>query len=564
MKSIVRFLVIAILVAGLAGGGYWYYRNRNAAPASSVSASYTQLVTVQRGNLSSTVTVVGQLEAAQSADLAFDLLAGATKLLSLTVKPGNTVTAGQELATIDPTPYRQALDQATNDLAAAEQALADLETPPTALQITQADLAIAKAEVQLRQARFDLQNVNAPDLDGLRNAVADAQDTLSLSQLQATLAEHTSIAKTERDLHYNTQWWQRRVAQLLELEKEHEANLEQMKEREKGQTLLAGLEPDLARIHAQRELSRQAAAAEIARNQVALAEAEAALAAAQAGSSTSTAAALALAQAQVAVQEAQVALLSAQDARTQLAAGADPAALAAATASVDKLRRTRDDAQAALAATTLRAPFAATVLQTHANPGDQITAATAILALANLKSLQVVAAIDEITIRRIAQGQTVNITFDAFPGQRFRGQVLSVPLQGALQGGVMVYDVPISLTGADKLPLLVGMTANAQVQVAQTTDALLVPTMALQRAAGQYQVWVPDAADPQGPPRAVPVEVGLSDGIHTQITSGLQPGDQIVVQMDATQATASSNPVAPGGQSSLMGLFRQFTRSVRR
>ena len=54
------------------------------------------------------------------------------------------------------------------------------------------------------------------------------------------------------------------------------------------------------------------------------------------------------------------------------------------------------------------------------------------------------------------------MTFDALVGQTLRGTVGEIPLQGALQGGVMVYQVPIVLPGADKLPLLVGMTANVQ------------------------------------------------------------------------------------------------------
>jgi hypothetical protein len=50
---------------------------------------------------------------------------------------------------------------------------------------------------------------------------------------------------------------------------------------------------------------------------------------------------------------------------------------------------------------------------------------------------------------------------------------------------------------------------------------------------------------------AVPVEVGLSDGVNTQITSGLKPGDQVVVQIDATQTT---NPFAgPGAPGALGG-----------
>jgi multidrug efflux pump subunit AcrA (membrane-fusion protein) len=98
--------------------------------------------------------------------------------------------------------------------------------------------------------------------------------------------------------------------------------------------------------------------------------------------------------------------------------------------------------------------------------------------------------------------------------------------------------VPISLTGAEKLSLLVGMTANVKVQVGSVSNALLIPTLALQRASGQYQVLVANTSDPNGTPETVPVEVGLSDGTYTQITKGLNLGDQVVY---AIASSSSSN-----------------------
>ncbi|MFZ2617237.1 MAG: hypothetical protein WA077_14715, partial [Anaerolineae bacterium] len=127
------------------------------------------------------------------------------------------------------------------------------------------------------------------------------------------------------------------------------------------------------------------------------------------------------------------------------------------------------------------------------------------------------------------------------------GQVASVPLQGTLQGDVMVYSVPITLTGAVDLPLLVGMTANVKVELGQATNALLVPTMALQRSGGLVQVLVPNPNDPSAEPQAVPVEIGLSDGINTQIVRGLNPGDKVVVQIAATQSTNPFNFRGVGG-----------------
>ncbi|MCB0231793.1 MAG: HlyD family efflux transporter periplasmic adaptor subunit, partial [Anaerolineae bacterium] len=168
-----------------------------------------------------------------------------------------------------------------------------------------------------------------------------------------------------------------------------------------------------------------------------------------------------------------------------------------------------------------------------------------ILTLANLNELEVTALIDETTIRDVQTGQPASITFDAYPGQTFRGEVLAVPLQGTLQGGVMVYEVPISLEGADTLPLLVGMTANVAIQTGQAENALLVPTIALQNVGGLTQVLVPNS-DPTGDPVSVPVEVGLSNGTYTQVTKGLNIGDQVVIELAASNSSNNFRGFGPG------------------
>jgi HlyD family secretion protein len=300
-----------------------------------------------------------------------------------------------------------------------------------------------------------------------------------------------------------------------------------------------------------RQISILQAQMQLRKAEKTLADAQEALAEAKAGNDPMTSAGLELAQAQVAVNEAQVSLQSAQTARTELLAGTDATEIATAQAAVDKKRLAASDAEAALTGTRLVAPFDGTILSTNVHAGDLVASNTTILTIADLKTLQVVASVDETTIKQVSAGQTAAITFDAFPGQTLTGTVQAIPLQGTLQGGVMVYDVPISLTGTGKLALLVGMTANVKIQVGQASNALLVPTVALQKANGLYQVLVPNTADPQGDPVAVPVEVGLSDGTYTQITKGLNVGDSIIYQVAAT--TSSSN--TGGGTSSLLRMF---------
>jgi HlyD family secretion protein len=462
-------------------------------------------------------------------------MSGQAKLVKLDAKSGAAVKAGQVLATIDPAPYQQALDQAKSDLQAAQQKLADLKTPPTKLDIAKADLAIATAQSSVEQARYNLTLVQAPDVASLQSAVSDAQNSLALAKLQQTLAEHDSSAKSERDLLYAVDWHQRRVDDLRSLVTQGKANLEQTNLLAQEQLTVGETQANLARVQATRQLSLKAAASAVAKAAATLADAQDALATAQAGGDK-----LALAKAQVAVQDAQVSLAVAQDARTTLDAGPDATTLAAAQADVDKKQLAVSDAQANLAGTTLPAPFDGTVLQMRVEAGDLIAANTLILTVANMKSLQVVASVDETTIRRVTAGQNATLTFDAVAGQTFRGKVVSVPLQGALQSNVMVYEVPVSLTGAENAPLLVGMTANVQIQVGQAANALLVPALALQQVNGAYQVLTPND-DPAGQPKVVAVEIGLSDGVNTQITKGLNVGDKVLVQYQTTTTGANQN-----------------------
>lgn len=540
-KRALRTLLILVLLAAV-GGGVWYFR-ADLLPQSSTTATteFTQIVTVERGNLAATISVVGELYAPENSLLAFDQLGGKTKLRTLEVTAGNRVEAGQVLATIDPTPYEQALTQAETTLQSAKTALADLQKPATALAIAQAGLAIAQADLAVQQAQSALDELLHPDIAALQSAVADAQ--LALTEAQATLAGQGSSTSDDQ------------VAQLRETAGDAGTEYQRLaaesytddyyKDRlELARNAMLDPQDTLATMDIQGQIDLLSAQSGVRKAEQRLATAQEALQAGQAPIDE-----LARSQAEVAVAQANVDLAQAKADRDTLAAGPDPAELTTAQSAVDDAKQAVADAEAELAATTLRAPFAGTVLQTNVVAGNNITADSTILTLANLTELQVVATVDETTIRQIVQGQPVEITFDAFPGQRFQGEVLAIPLQGELQGDVMVYQVPISLPDAQDLPLLVGMTANAAIEVGHAEDVLLVPTMVIQRGRGQPVVFVPGVSEPGATTPAAPVlvqvEVGLSDGIRTEVVSGLNEGDQVVVQMSA--GTNNTNFRVGGG-----------------
>jgi RND family efflux transporter MFP subunit len=527
MKRFFGSLVLILIIAALAYGGYRFYQSRQtpaAAGSAAASGTFTQLVTAQRGDLSSALTVVGELASEQRAELAFAAMSGTAPLVTLAVAAGNTVQAGQVLATIDPASYQQALDQAQSDLQAAEKELADLQEPVTALAVAQADLAIAKSEYQIKQAQNALDELLNPDLDQLQQNVVDAQTSLTQAKASLVSAQTDTAGQDKLEKLRDTE------AQLtvehgrLAAESYSDAYYQDRLQVAYNKMMDALDARVTADLQAQANIAK--AQLQVRQAEQKLAGAKEALADAKAGSD-----ALKLAQARLDVRDAEVSLAAAREARSELDAGADATAVAAAQAAVDKKRLAVQDAEHALAGTQLTAPFDGTILQTHVQAGESIGANTVIVTLANLGKLAVLASVDETTIRQVRAGQAAQITFDALPGQTLRGAVGEVPLQGSLQGGVMVYEVPISVAGAAGLPLLNGMTANVRIQTGAAANALLIPSMALQKVNGMYQVQVADAANPTAEPQAIPVEVGLSDGTYTQIVRGLNAGDQVVVQM---------------------------------
>ena len=538
MKKTIRVILIAAILVAAAGGGYLLYKSKTASKSAAATTTYTQVVKVTKGTLDASVSVVGQLEAEQSTSLAFEKMAGTANLLTLAVQAGTVVTQGQVLATIDAEPYQQALDQAKSDLQAAEQTLADLKTPATALQIAKADVAVSKAQVALQKAQDDLDNLIHPDIASLESAVASAKSALAKAQANVLAQQQDAADKTALDRLIYAESTPTAEYNRLAGETYSDAYYQDRLELAYNKMM------DAQDARVTNQLNSQSSALQaqmsLRKAQASLADAEQTLAEAQAGGNK-----LKVASARVAVHQAEVDLEAAKEARAELDKGADATDIATAQAAVDKKRLAVSDAEAALAGTQLMAPFDGTILEVNVSKGDLVSANKTILTMANLNTLDVVASVDETTIRQVSAGQDATITFDAFPGQTLTGKVLAVPLQGSLQGDVMTYSVPISLAGGQKLALRVGMTANVEIAVGQTTETLLVPTLALQQSNNMYQVQVPNTADPNGTPETVPVEIGLSDGTYTQITKGLNEGDQVLVKISTS--TNQQQMFGPGG-----------------
>jgi HlyD family secretion protein len=109
-------------------------------------------------------------------------------------------------------------------------------------------------------------------------------------------------------------------------------------------------------------------------------------------------------------------------------AGARVEDIAAARAVVERLKAETALAEAQLEKFTIRSPIAGTLLRRQRNAGEAVTNIdpTPIAVVGDLGRLRVRAEVDETDIGRIARGQRVEVTADAFPGQKFGGTVARV------------------------------------------------------------------------------------------------------------------------------------------
>jgi HlyD family secretion protein len=113
----------------------------------------------------------------------------------------------------------------------------------------------------------------------------------------------------------------------------------------------------------------------------------------------------------------------------------------------------------------VQAPFAGTVGAVHVQKGELVSAGQALVTLGDLQTLRVETTdLNEIDVARVAVGQQVTLTFDAFPDRDFSGQVTRISPMAETDAGGVNYRVIVKM---DRLDPAVrwGMTAFVDIQV---------------------------------------------------------------------------------------------------
>jgi len=194
-----------------------------------------------------------------------------------------------------------------------------------------------------------------------------------------------------------------------------------------------------------------------------------------------------------------------------------------------------ESAELSLDKAVIVAPFDGVVADITINEGKEITAAALAapaITLVDTSEIQMRGFVDEIDVAMVRVGQAANITLDALSDEVLEGRVAFVSPTGTARVGVVSYDTTITLEGP-VANLKDGMTAIAEVVIERRDDVLAIPNRAIRGTSANPKVIV--LVDGQEEEREI--TLGLSDGINTEVLSGLEEGDKVVVPASGRSST---------------------------
>jgi HlyD family secretion protein len=233
---------------------------------------------------------------------------------------------------------------------------------------------------------------------------------------------------------------------------------------------------------------------------------------------------------------------------------------------------------------TIYSPVDGIVISRSVDVGQTVAAAMnapVLFLIANdLTKMQIDTNVAEADVGNIELDQDVDFTVDAFPYRTFHGKVVQNRNAAVTVQNVVTYDVVISVTNTD-LKLKPGMTATVQIIIARHENVLRIPNAAMRVRLVDADA-TPSPTTPTPPPETPPpgkhvttgrthaekrdhtiyvmppgggkpapvsVKLGITDGVYTEVTSGLKEGDVVVTSVEYPQKTsssASSNPFGGG------------------
>lgn len=481
----------------------------------SKSGAY-QFVTVARGTITEEVDVTGNTTPVQSLNLAFQN--GGT-VASVSKNAGDTVAAGQAIAQLDTSALQAQLAQTQASVDATQATLQKLQAGPTpqAVQISQTALASA-------QQSLTNQYVSAPD--AIASALAKANDAVrnQLTPLFSNAESNSpqlSFSVSNSQILNNAQSERLSASQELNV---WQAELYKLPPNAGTSTLDAALASSASHLNVVEQLLETVSTALVDATSLSASTATTYKTDVASAVTEVQSASAAVNGTQQGIASGETAVAQAQAALNQTLAGSTSQDIAAQQAAVEQAQANERSAEVNLRNATLISPINGIVTVQNAKPGQIATAGQIIASVISNDNLEVDAFVPETDIGKVAVGNTVSMTFDAFHGETFGGKVFYIDPAETVVSGVVEYKIKVSFDKPDGR-IKSGLTANLTIKTKTNPNTLILPQYAvIQNVSGTFVEVLQN-----GSPKQIPVTLGIRDQEgNVEIANGVTEGQQVV------------------------------------
>ncbi|MFA5358201.1 MAG: efflux RND transporter periplasmic adaptor subunit [Patescibacteria group bacterium] len=567
-KIIVAVVVIIIVV----GGYYWYGLSGKSSQTSYV------LTTVQKGTIVTAVSGSGQVSVSSQVDLSFK---ASDDVVSVNVLEGQEVKSGMLLAQLNSQDAQKAVRDAQDSLRSAKISLEKLQKPATALSITQAENALASAEKTKENANKDLVKAYEDGFNTVANAFIDFPTVISgldevlygfdftpnqnnLNYYADSVKQYNEgvfvyrdnadaaykKARAAYDKNFDDYKLVNRYSDSLTIETIINETYETAKiisdAVKNANNLIQYYEDRLT----ERNLTPSATAdTDLTTLNSYIGEINSHLTSLLSTKQTIQSDKDTIITSDRTIKEKTESLASVK-------AGTDELDIEAQQISIKQKENALLDAREQYANYAIYAPFDGSIAAINIKKGDTVSASTAAITMISKQQIAEMS-LNEVDAAKVKVGQKATMTFDAVEDLSITGQVVQVDTLGTVSSGVVTYTVKINFdTQSDKIKP--GMTVSASIIVDSKQDVLTVPSSAIKTNNDVSYVEVPnedmsgnESATTTGvtlvtAPSRQTVEVGITDDSTTEIISGLNEGDMIVLK---TVVTTSSDKKTSSGTS---------------
>lgn len=224
-----------------------------------------------------------------------------------------------------------------------------------------------------------------------------------------------------------------------------------------------------------------------------------------------------------------------------------------AQAAVQSARAQVDVAQQAISDSQIRAPFAGRISGKPAQAGQIAGPGTTIATIIGVGGNYFEGEVPESEITKVQLGRPVAVKISALGSQTFAGHVAAISPQGSDVG--RLFNARISLDTNNGM-IKPGMFATGLITLNAVSNAVVIPASAVVTYRDQQGVWVLDGKDKV---KFLAVKTGIRKGDTLQITSGLAPGEKLVIKGQESLNDKSKvklddkNPVANGAAATSTG-----------